>query len=491
MKRSAIALLLLAGCGDEEKKPVVYPEPDAAMPLTATCDEQQLAVTLRALPNVKDVDEQPDCGQYVMGQARCFRISFDQPIQHTGGGPRFQQQLYLIHRGCDRPTIVADWGYENSFFFDDELSALYSTNALWVEHRFQGASVPSDDNWDWTALTIRNGAADMHEIVSSFRKHYGQHFVSTGASKGGITATYHHFLYPNDLDGAIPYVAPASRWTIDAAYQTFLSSGFPPCAQQLRDAQVAALTTRKSMMLQKLSGQTPPGYEIKLLEAMTSSTDWGFWQYYGVQYCQYVPTAQSSDQDFFDFFYEISGFGGGSQAAPAVTNEERSWLALYYEWLTEQGFALQMGSHVASLVHEPETLATMEDYFKESLPEVDLPAYNGGLTQQVRAWAKTDAKNMLLIYGQYDPWSGGAMDAPTQESSARYFVPAATHGAQMMRLPTAERTAALGHATRMLGVQPVMAMAHLATGAGANRAQIVEQHARNAYVRMTKQRLGR
>jgi hypothetical protein len=475
MKLRAFAPLLLIACGTTDEDPPVAPEPDAAVPLVV-CDEQNLVTTLRALPHVISVDEQGDCGMYVMGPARCFKIDFEQPIQHTApGGPKLIQQLRLVHRGCDRPTLVADWGYDNDLFFDDELSTLYNTNALWVEHRFQGASVPSDADWDWTALTIKNGAADMHEVVQAFRMHYAQHFVSTGASKGGITATYHHYLYPGDLDGSIPYVAPASRATIDPAYQTYLSgSFFPACAQKLRDAQVAALTTRKSMMKQKLT-PSYPGSEQMMLEYMTQSFDWVFWQYYGVQACSYVPSAQTADQAFFDFFYSFSGLA--NSFAPAGTAEDRAWSALYYEWLTEQGFALQIGAHVRPYITAPQT---MEQNFREAQPGVALPAYDGTLTQAVRTWAKDSATNLLLIYGQLDPWSGGAMDAPTQPTSARFFVPNATHGAGLMKLPAAERQVALDHATRMLGVPPVMTMAHLAQAAGANRVQITSQKAKRA-----------
>jgi len=486
-KRWALAFLL-AACGDNRTEPTPAEQPDAAMPVAATCDEANLVATLRALPHVTNVLEE-DCGQYVEGDVRCFGIAFEQPVQHATPGARFEQRLFLMHRGCDRPTLVADWGYSNDSFFDDELAVLYRANALWVEHRFQGTSLPAEADWDWTALTIKNGAADMHEIVSAFRTHYGEHFVSTGASKGGITATYHHYLYPDDLDGAIPYVAPASRSPIDSAYQTYLSTNYPPCAQQLRDAQVAALGTRRAMMIQRLA-TIAPDYENLMLEAMTASFDWSFWQYYGVGYCSYVPTASSTDDTFFNFFYQFSGFG--EVAAPVGgNNDELSWGALYYEWLTEQGFALQIGDHVRPLVTEPYTLATMEDNFHEMFPDVTLPAYDGAITHAVRTWARESAEDLLLVYGQYDPWSGGAMDAPERPTSARFFVPNATHGAQLLKLGATERAAALAHATRLFGVDPVLPMQHVARAAGANRDAILSAKERGQRAQIVKRRLRR
>src|SRR5947207_2192206 len=77
--------------------------------------------------------------------------------------------------------------------------------------------------------------------------------VATGASKGGITAVYHRYLFPDDTDGVVPYVAPASRARIDELYQGYLDTTLTDtCAQRVRSAQTAALTTRRQMMLQHI-----------------------------------------------------------------------------------------------------------------------------------------------------------------------------------------------------------------------------------------------
>src|SRR5688572_18029403 len=173
--RKALALLLVAACGDNDPEvvPVEEPQPE---PVAATCNEATIADTLRALPNVTAVTPS-NCGSYVVGSPRCFHIDYQQPIQHANAaGPKLTQKLWLVHRSCDRPTLVGDNGYSHEFFYDDELSVLYRTNMLWIEHRYQGKSTPAPGEWDWTALTIENGAADMHAIITSFRQHYGGRF---------------------------------------------------------------------------------------------------------------------------------------------------------------------------------------------------------------------------------------------------------------------------------------------------------------------------
>lgn len=444
-------MVLVAGCGDN----ISPAAPDAPLPpdaYVAPCTESDVESSLKTVPGVSAVFR-VGCEGGVQGPATCFKIQYQQPIHpSSSSGATFPQYLQLAHRSCDAPMIVADWGYSNFGFFDDELSSLYKTNTLWIEHRYQGESIPEPYNWDWTALTIENGANDMHRIVTSFRQHYRGRWISTGASKGGITALYYKYFFPDDVDGSVPYVAPASRQRVDPVYQTYLEENLPnPCAQTLRNLQVAALTTRRDAMLQKIRELYGSGYETFYLEYMIASMDWGFWQAAGVEACTYVPPSDATDDQVWEFIYNFVGGGG---AHPAV-DEEKSEGALYYEWLTEQGFALQIGRHIAPLLHDPDATPTMEERFNYMFPGVDLPAYNGSVTAMTRAWARDQAENVVLIYGQFDPWSGGAIDPPVKASSARYFVPEASHGAAITSLPAAERDAALAKISLMLGKEPV------------------------------------
>jgi len=464
MRRFAL-LVLLAACGDN------LDTTPAATPVEAVCNENDLDSLVASLPDVTSA-KAVACGDYVQGAVRCYEVSIKQPVNQVTPGATFNQHLFVMHRGCDRPTVVADWGYENGVFFDDELAVLFDANAIWIEHRYQGSSAPIGADWDWTQLTIKNGATDMHRVIDSFKHLYGANWVSTGASKGGITATYHSYFFPNDLDGRIPYVAPASRSRIDPNYQTYLDRTLTSdCAQRIRDAQVAALTTRRSMMLGQLAQAVGAGNEEIYLDAMTASFDWAFWQYRGERYCNSVPTAAATDDAFWTFYAQTSGFFGPADDAQYADG------ALSYEWLTEQGFALQIGAHVRDLLTSGYATMTMEDRFRADFPGVNLPIYDGAVTRSARHWASHYAQNMLLIYGQFDPWSGGALDEPEQTTSARFFAPAQTHGgAAIATLTEADQALAIEHATRMFGVPPIMTRMRLAAAATERRDAILARH---------------
>ncbi len=482
MKRFVIVALFAAACGDN-----LVPEGDDGdeqlpEPIAATCSETEVDQLIGKLPNVMAAVPM-SCGDFVDGASKCYLVTMAQPIDHAApaeSAKTFPQRLFVMHRGCDRPTVVADWGYSNEYFFDDELSVLFQANAIWVEHRYQGESIPAAADWDWTQLTIENGARDLHRVITSFKHLYGKNWVSTGASKGGITATYHSYFFPKDLNGSVPYVAPASRGRVDATYQWYLDNFMTTsCAQRIRDAQVQALTTRRAMMIAHLTAEGAAGFEEDYLDAMTRSFDWAFWQYRGEQYCNQLPDpATVTDDAFWAFYANASGFF----FSPA--DQERSDGALYYEWLTEQGFALQIGSHIKDLLVSEWATDTMEDNFRAQFPEVELPQYEGYVTRVVRKWVREEAENMLFIYGQYDPWSGGAMDEPEQASSARFFVPGANHGASIGGLDEAEQEVALEHAARMFGVQPEMPMMRQAASAVAQRNAILQHKVQQVMMRM-------
>jgi hypothetical protein len=471
--------LLAAACGDNVDDPAVV----TTTPIEATCADAELDALVAKLPNVVSATKTA-CGDYVEGEVRCYQVMLEQPIDHRKpDGASFDQQLFVMHRGCDRPTVIADWGYSNEYFFDEELATLFQANAIWVEHRFQGESIPVGADWDWTQLTIENGARDLHRVIESFKHLYGANWVSTGASKGGITATYHSYFFPDDLNGFVPYVAPASRSRMDQNYQIYLDSRLTSeCAQRVRSVQIAALTTRRPVMLAKV-GEAVGSMEIApdYLDILDARFDWAFWQYYGEKYCPQVPNDAASDEAFWNFFAKMSGLFGPDPA----TAEEMSNGALSYEWLTEQGFAFQIGGHVLPLLQSEYATQTMEESFIEQFPDVPLPVYDGSVTRAARHWATHYAENMLLIYGQFDPWSGGALDEPERPTSARFFVPGATHGsAQIGALPVADRDAALAHAARMFGVQPVMPMMRQAVEAGQRRDAILARHEQRVMMRL-------
>ena len=92
-------------------------------------------------------------------------------------------------------------------------------------------------------------------MVITMRDHNGATFnakkwLTTGASKGGMTATYHRRFFPKDVDGTVAYVAPNDVVNKeDSAYDRFLTNvgTDTTCRDHLRGLQRALLTHRDAI----------------------------------------------------------------------------------------------------------------------------------------------------------------------------------------------------------------------------------------------------
>src|SRR5262249_31010601 len=140
------------------------------------------------------------------------------------------------------------------------------------------------DPADWTKLTIRQMADDEHRIISALRTVYRGAFLTAGASKGGMTATYHRRYWPDDVDGTVPYVAPISFAAPDARYVSFLDTlGPPTCRDAVRVAATEMLQNRRAALLSRAQQQAgQDGYKYTRIpigpavESAVVSLEWAF-----------------------------------------------------------------------------------------------------------------------------------------------------------------------------------------------------------------------
>ena len=72
--------------------------------------------------------------------------------------------------------------------------------------------------------------------------------------------------------------------------------------------------------------------------------------------------------------------------------------------------------------------------------------------RDVQAWLESSAKRILLVYGQYDPWTAGAFELGAAEDSFRFDVPAGNHRSKILQLAEADRAKALDAVSRWSGV---------------------------------------
>jgi hypothetical protein len=366
--------------------------------------------------------------------------------------------------------ILLSTGYDNFYYdYQDELTLLLEANQLVVEHRFFGVSRPSPA--DWSLLTIEQSAGDSHRIVEALRDVYVGPWVSTGASKGGMTSVFHRRFYPDDVVATVAYVAPISFGTPDERYLSFVDAAGGPARQWCRDR----LTALQIETLERRDGIVPMIEELAVsydlsftyihgadgaLESNVTNAPFLFWQYYGVEYCDWVPTTDASDLEIFEFFEYYFGFESDDD------DELLRYLPYYYHTETELGYPAVRTDHIEDL------LVAEEFSIEDMLPDVAIE-YDPEAMVDVAEWVASSGSELMFIYGEHDPWTAGAFDLGDARDSFSFMVYDGTHYAQIWGLRTADRLTAYDALERWTGVRP-----RSGSGPGPRRPRIVEPRLR-------------
>lgn len=416
-----------------------------ALPTGVEADADILAA-LRSIPGLTVVRE----GTTRIPGTRFFVLTYEQPADHQRpDGQRFQQRLTLLHRSTQAPVVLASSGYgigTNAGQF--EPTALLQANQLLVEHRFFGPSTPSPANWEH--LTLEQAAADHHRIVTALKPLYVAKWVSTGASKGGMTSLYHRALYPADVDATVAYVAPNSHGPKDPRYIQFLDRvGDAACRARLQAFQRDLLERREELVPQFALGVAAQGLTIdfigadKAFEFSALELPFAFWQYSAPATCAFIPEPGAPADEVMAALDGIVGLSYLSD--PAI-----AFFSPYYFQA-----ATQLGNYITDERHVRELLRYPGQYVASAQVPFSLEPYkfDHGAIPRIEAWVKTKGERILLVYGELDPWSTNPFEVQARNDSYRFFVPGGNHSAAIFRLPPAERAAAVERLGAWMGLQ--------------------------------------
>jgi hypothetical protein len=445
---AVVVVVALAACGDDgapsDPDAPPPPVPDAPPP---DADTRDILERLQSLPGVTVYE---DTSRYDP-TLRYFVMEFTQDVDHTApGGQTFSQNVTLLHRDVDQPMVAFKTGYANFYLdYPVELTQLLGSNQISIEHRFFATSRPSPA--DWTLLTIAQAAADEHHVVELLKTIYRGPWVRTGASKGGMTATYHRRFFPDDVVGTIPYVAPLSLGAPDLSYGPFVDAiGPAPCRNALRALQIELLDNRYPAMLAYAQDQAQTEGIVygrvaigPAVESAMTSIEWAFWQYYGVTFCSQVPVVGASDAAMWDFLDAVGSVTSSSDQSIA------QFEAYYYQAEYELGYPGGTGAHLAG-----HTQFTDADYLGAWPEGVAVPTHLPFAMQDIDQWVQTDGDSLLFVYGEWDPWTGGVYTLGAATDSLLLTVPQATHGAGLVELEAADKAAAYARIESWVGVAP-------------------------------------
>ncbi|WP_405055981.1 peptidase S37 [Kribbella sp. NBC_01505] len=379
-----------------------------------------------------------------------FVLWYSQPTDHhqaehhQSSGERFEQRITLWHRGFDSPMVLATSGYAGTAgAYASEPTSLVTGNQLDVEQRFfeQSFSTKATPaSKDWTKLDIWQAATDHHRIVLAFKALYGGKWLSTGASKGGMTSVYHRRFYSTDVDATIAYVAPQDTVNEQDSYVDFVqhAGNDPACNEALRTLQRNALYHR-SALLAKLVARGDKydqsyGSADRVLEAAALDTPFLFWQYRTQANCAQIPGRTATDQQLFTFIGDTVDWSTYSDQGIAP------YLAYYYQAAGQLNWpdATTGTTWLKGLLRYPEAGSA-----PAAVPDAIEPKHDANAMLDIDHWVKASAERILFVYGENDPWGAEPFIAGPGTKDCHWFVvPNGNHGADIAKLPTAERAEA-------------------------------------------------
>ncbi len=385
---------------------------------------------LKQIPGVSEVKERKvePFGEY-------YEFWFEQPIDHTDASKgTFRQKVFLGHKNTDAPVIAELQGYQIGSGQEGELAALFKANQLSVEHRFFDQSVPRG-GIPWEYLTIKQAAADHHEIIQAVKKaiYPTSVWISTGISKGGQTTIFHRYFYPEDVDISVPYVAPLNLAYVDSRLEKFLDklgtaktkgmkelfawSDLNSPHWLIRDFQLLCFKNQDTLasMLKELAERQGYTYETvggvrRALQLMILEYPFAFWQW-GRNPAQ-IPEEESSDiKEIFNHLTWVS--------TPDFFEDKYivRMQPFFYAALTEIGmYDYNIKPFKKYLEGEKKNID-----FSFTMP-ADAPRkpFNAAQMQAINKWLQTDAEKILFVYGGSDPWYATGVDLKTNWKSRKY-----------------------------------------------------------------------
>jgi hypothetical protein len=363
---------------------------------------------------------------------RSFELRYTQPVDHNDpDGAVFTQYMALLHRSAAAPMVLNTFGYSLGDYLDfrSEPTVMFDANQLSVEHRFFSSSTPSP--LDWRFLTIEQAAADHHRVVEAIKPLYQGTWINAGASKGGMTASYHRRFYPEDVDITIAYVAPLSLGAPDDRYVTFLEQvGDAQCRDDLLLFQRELLLRREAMLsrAEVFYGQLGLTFDrIGGLETAFESAvvelGFSFWQFRGPRSCPWIPDVTATDDEVFDFFSD-------DWAMFLASDDDMDLVGPYFFQA-----ASQLGYPSLSATGLEDLLVTDWLSLEEGLTPVGShPVFDPMSMPDIQQWVLAEGRNMIFVYGEVDPWSAGAYEVDETVGSYRFWVEDGTHSTMISAL---------------------------------------------------------
>lgn len=389
---------------------------------------------LKAQPEIKSVEK-------IQGNdffAATYKVMVEQLVDHENPeAGNFLQRVFVADKAKEAPVVFITEGYTATYAgipaYINELSPMLNANQICVEHRYFGESWPEPVNWNY--LTVKNAAADQHQILQIMKRYYSGKWISTGISKGGQTVVYHRWLYPNDVDVSVPYVAPLNFSVEDSRHAPFIANvpGTAEQRQKIVDFQTTILKDRAIYLpkLDSLCQQKKYTFRISLDEVLDYCVleyPFALWQW--GRMADQVPDAQENPDKMFEHLMIVSS---PSYFDIGEMEGIKSFFVQAQHELGYYGYDTRPFKKYLSIKSSKNYLS------KIFLTDDQKMKYDKKPSIEVKKFIdSTDAK-ILFIYGGWDPWFASGFEVPEKENLLRVVKAGGSHSTRIMNLPEEQK----------------------------------------------------
>ncbi|SPT49314.1 aminopeptidase [Actinomadura madurae] len=445
-----MALLLAAGMTGAGASAAQAVTTQAGTAPAGAAQAGDVLAQLKAIPGMQVTEKASTLPGY-----RWFWLEYRQPVDHRNPrGQWFEQRIMLQHKAADRPMVLYTSGYDTpEVMFTSEPTALVDGNQISVEYRYFTPSRPEPT--DWTKDTIWQAATDEHRLIRALKTIYKGKWISTGASKGGMTAVYHKRFYPRDVDGSVVYVAPNDvKNNDDRAYDKFFQTvgTDPECRAHVKALAREFLKRRPAMLERFKAAADENGWTFTILrtqdrafENSVMDYEWAFWQYSLQSDCADLPAVTASDDELYKTLDTVSGLSFYSDQGLSP------YIPYYYQAGTQLGWPSPKFKHLRPLLRY-ESSYQPRTYVPRDIP---MRFDNGRAMRDIDRWVRGNANHMLFLYGSNDPWGAEPFRlGHGSRDSAVYVAQGMNHSGRIITaLPADEQSNAIAYVKRWAGVE--------------------------------------
>ena len=310
-------------------------------------------------------------------------------------------------------------------------------------------------------------------------------WVAQGASKGGLTANLFCYYHPEDVDVTMPYVAPLCNSKVDprlfefihtkagdndirynmsgsaASYRELLTNIQLWYLEKRDEIYKDGLTYKEILNNLKIPGEGSQRIEYDLVyELYIGNFPVGIWQYKDDKYFAELKkfydletddaTAEDSSgksQTKKDYiFAQLTALSSGTPAEATLPYSFQSYLelgnyGLDYSYLREAVAQAQAQApeSKAKIVTPPGTEASLPQQVFYDAEILLFDNYTTAVHDNLTNWIKTTDEQVIMIYGNSDPWYAVRIPDVERDNVHIFVHPANNHNSMIANFPEAQK----------------------------------------------------